>query len=71
VREEDEHPGGPCYHCKKQVGRDNYCYGCKEYICDDCNLPWSVADAYGKGHHPEDHIVDPESAEGNDTLGGF
>lgn len=68
---EQKEEGGNCYHCGKAVDNDYYCYGCKEYICDgeDCNLPWSVADAIGRGHSPEDHKIDPDSAEGQEILG--
>ena len=25
-----------CYFCKKVAGEDDYCYGCGEYICENC-----------------------------------
>lgn len=31
---------------------DQWCYGCEEYICDECSVDDNVM---GK-HHPEDHL---------------
>lgn len=40
-----------CYFCKEKVdAEDTLCYGCDEYICDDC----STRDPWGD-HDPEDH----------------
>lgn len=63
--------GGPCYFCHKQTDNDFYCYGCKEYICEgvDCGIPWSVASMLGKGHDPEDHQIDENSAEADEIMG--
>ena len=39
-----------CYFCGKEVTEDDYCYGCKEYVCEECNEtdPWG-------SHDVEDH----------------
>ena len=29
--------GGPCVHCQKDCTDADYCYGCKSFVCDDCN----------------------------------
>lgn len=26
-----------CIFCGKDVTDDEYCYGCKEYVCEDCD----------------------------------
>lgn len=59
----EEHEGGLCYFCKKPTDGDHYCFGCGEYICDECELPWSLASAIGHGHRPEDHRIDPDEEE--------
>ena len=25
-----------CYFCRKEVDDDDYCYGCYEYVCQEC-----------------------------------
>jgi len=42
---------GKCYFCGKEVDDEFYCYGCKEYICED-HLGY---DPPMGEHHPEDH----------------
>ena len=43
---------GSCYFCEKKTDAENFCYVCREHICDDCataeNQPWG-------DHAPEDH----------------
>lgn len=51
-----------CFHCKKSVGADeSFCYGCKVYICEDCdtnnNMPMGP-------HKPEAHLADEEDEDG-------
>lgn len=26
-----------CYFCEKVVTEEEYCYGCKHFVCEDCN----------------------------------
>jgi hypothetical protein len=45
---------GTCVKCKKDVTQDDYCSGCKQYVCEECNVgglgvPWG-------GHAVEDHF---------------
>jgi len=40
-----------CYFCKKEVSDDYYCYGCDEYVCDDCDKEPEL----GEDHEVEDH----------------
>ncbi len=50
-----EKEGGPgnCFNCYKLVGSELYCYGCKEWICDDCEKAFCTS---GFGHPPEEHL---------------
>ncbi len=45
-----------CVHCNKDTDEDHFCYGCKTYVCDECEAGWSVAEASGGGHTPKDHL---------------
>jgi len=27
-----------CYFCKQEVTQDFYCYGCGEFICEECEI---------------------------------
>lgn len=46
-----------CYHCEKEVGDEFFCYGCKKYICGDCEDMESIA-ASTMGHgDPMDHVT--------------
>jgi hypothetical protein len=39
-----------CYFCHREVSEENYCHGCDEYICDNCDEEPQVGD-----HEVEDH----------------
>jgi len=39
-----------CYFCRREVSEDNYCFGCDEYVCDECDQNEVIAD-----HLVEDH----------------
>lgn len=39
-----------CYFCNREVSEEDYCYGCREYICDDCDEMIPVG-----RHKVEDH----------------
>ncbi len=41
-----------CYFCGGQCIEGQYCYGCKKYICDECE---TVEDPPWGKHLPEDH----------------
>ncbi len=57
---------GNCYKCGKELDSEFYCYGCKEFICDDCPESWSVADATRSNRHePDDHFT---AADDTDPL---
>lgn len=41
-----------CYFCDKELDGEWFCYGCEEYVCEECdknpNLPFG-------SHHVTDH----------------
>ena len=39
-----------CYFCGKEVTDDDYCYGCKHYVCDECE-----SEQPSGNHNVEDH----------------
>lgn len=39
-----------CYLCGEPCDEDDYCYGCRKYICSDCDENAVMGD-----HEPEDH----------------
>ena len=45
--------GGKCFHCGIAAGRDDYCFGCGKYVCQECN---SNLRLMGK-HLPGDHLI--------------
>lgn len=40
-----------CYFCKREVTEMDYCYGCGEYVCQEC----TGEDPPGGKHKVEDH----------------
>jgi len=43
-----------CYFCGEQCTEEDYCYGCKTYICEECD---SIRESPWGNHFPEDHEV--------------
>lgn len=56
---------GNCFNCNKEVGADDYCYGCTNYVCDECSLNMNAG---GFGHDPEDHLDDEMGWEFDSDL---
>ena len=48
---------GNCFNCNDEVGGGDYCYGCNEYVCEDCNIAMG---SLGGLHSPEDHLYADE-----------
>lgn len=49
--------GGKCFNCRKAVGREDYCYGCKAFVCLDCMEPSLLQTVFMDGtHKPDDHL---------------
>ena len=40
-----------CYFCDKEVTSDDFCYGCKHYVCKDCEETLII----GHGHLVDEH----------------
>lgn len=50
-------PAAPtCHFCPKPGTDDNFCHGCKVYVCDDCGVNLGLM---GR-HAPEDHLESDE-----------
>lgn len=43
---------GFCFNCSAPLDDDYFCYGCEEFVCDECN----VSGAWGD-HTAEDHLI--------------
>lgn len=56
-------PPGKCYFCPKIVDGGNYCFGCGQYVCDECDH--QSLGAMGK-HPVEDHAGNDDNEEGDD-----
>ncbi len=41
-----------CYFCNKPTTQEDFCYGCQQYICEECNTNADLP--FGK-HKVEDH----------------
>lgn len=53
-REPDEPKDGePCALCGAITQREDYCFGCKSYVCDDCDP--GLSDTCG-AHDVADHL---------------
>ena len=46
-------PGaGSCFHCQRPCTSDDYCFGCRSFVCNECG----IGNTIGFGHDPEDHL---------------
>lgn len=57
IKEADPNKPKECYFCHTPCTDDQYCFGCGEYVCLNCNH------FEGMGNH------DVEDHKGNDDLG--
>ena len=48
---------GVCFECGDPATDDDYCFGCKSFICSECGKNWEIL---GHGHLREDHLRDQE-----------
>lgn len=58
LKSEKKENDGRCYFCNKQTDFDHFCYGCGQYVCDDCSL----SDPVGF-HTPEEHSESDDEDE--------
>lgn len=47
---------GPCFNCEKPCTEDDWCFGCKHFVCAVCG----IHDHLGPGHSPSQHLESPE-----------
>lgn len=50
---------GNCFGCDLDTPSEYYCYGCEEYVCDNCNYN---LDIFGK-HDVEEHFWDSDEEQ--------
>lgn len=55
----EDDPNPRCFNCNEPVPRGSFCFGCKEFVCDECDVNHDV---WG-GHSPEAHLEEPEDEE--------
>lgn len=46
---------GWCVFCDTIQKGDSYCFGCKSFVCDSCNI---VVDGHDEPHKPIDHVME-------------
>jgi hypothetical protein len=50
--------GGACFYCNQAVDASEYCYGCQNYVCHNCEAPQILFDFIsGKDHPKENHLL--------------
>lgn len=63
---------GACFKCGAECDSNSFCFGCEEFICDDIDcsgdIAWSLADAIGRGHDPDDHYVEANEGSSFEDL---
>lgn len=45
-----------CHFCPKEVTEEHLCYGCKVYICEECDLNYNLMGAHEPHRHKEDPL---------------
>lgn len=51
---------GECFNCGQACDENHYCYGCDAFICENCEVPWSKADATMGSHTPGEHMEEAD-----------
>lgn len=46
--------GPKCFNCSEPSNEDEFCHGCQNYICDECN---TNPDTSGPGHNRLEHMA--------------
>ena len=49
----EEIPDGECFNCDAPVDRDYYCFGCRVYVCTECELNINMP---FRDHDPNTHL---------------
>lgn len=50
-----------CVECEKPCDEDSYCFGCKHYICDACDVSAGMTPM--GAHRVECHLTPPEEID--------
>lgn len=40
-----------CYLCRGRANEEHYCYGCRAYVCEECDKTFCIGE-----HAPGDHL---------------
>lgn len=51
-----------CFNCSVTCDQDEFCFGCGEYICNNCDVGFML----GKGHDPVEHLEEEQEEEQED-----
>ena len=51
----EDHKEMKCFNCGAECSLQDFCHGCKEYICDKCDV--SQGNMPGRHHPPQDHLI--------------
>ncbi len=43
-----------CYFCARAVDDEDYCYGCKEYVCETCDVAGCIGPHEAQDHKKEE-----------------
>lgn len=43
-----------CYFCGKEVTEDDFCHGCKHYVCQECDEDMPLGNHCVEDHQEED-----------------
>ncbi len=46
-----------CFECKSKCVEGDYCYGCRQSICPQCNKNYLLSGS----HSVEEHLSDPDA----------
>ena len=42
-----------CYFCEKHVTEEDYCFGCKHFVCEECDKLTPIGNHHVKEHQEE------------------
>jgi hypothetical protein len=42
---------GPCFNCGRIVSDYDWCYGCKQYVCELCNVNMNISGKHTRSEH--------------------
>lgn len=49
-----------CHFCQHECTEDDYCHGCKSYVCDEHSVNVSLMGAHDVNEHLEENYEDGE-----------